>query len=52
MLPAVVAPLVGLVAVAPVLLLTAAVPVLLLAAEGEQVASEFELLVEPLVRLG
>ena len=58
MLPVVVAPLAGLVAVAPVLLLAAApvlllaaAPVLLLAAGDERVVSEFELLVEPLVRL-
>ena len=48
MLPAVVAPLAGLAAV-PVLPFAAAALVLLLAAEGEQVVSEFGLLVEPLV---
>ena len=50
MLPAVVAPLAGLVAV-PVLLFAAAL-VLLLAAGDERAASEFELLAETLVRLG
>ena len=50
MLPVVVAPLAGL-AVVPVLLLAAAL-VPLLAAGDERVVSEFELLAEPLVRLG